>query len=67
MAKDTAMNIRISSEDLDIIKQAAKDNGFNKYSEWCLQILLDAAGKASLDDELAEIKKRLKLLEEKVA
>jgi len=63
MAKDTAMNIRVSSEDLELIKQTAKANGYDKYSEWCLSVLLDAANKTSILSEVETIKERLEALE----
>lgn len=67
MAKDTAMNIRVSSEDLELIKQTAKSNGYDKYSEWCLSVLLAAVGKTSVEDEIEELKRRVERLEQQVA
>lgn len=63
MAKDTAMNIRVSSEDLELIKKTAKANGYDKYSEWCLSVLLSAANKTSVLDEVQELKHRVEKLE----
>lgn len=63
MAKDTAMNIRVSSEDLELIKKTAKDNGYDKYSEWCLSVLLSAANKTSVLSEVEELKQRVEKLE----
>jgi len=63
MAKDTAMNIRVSSEDLELIKKTAKANGYDKYSEWCLSVLLQAANKTSVIDEVEELKHRVEKLE----
>lgn len=67
MAKDTAMNIRVSSEDLELIKTTAKANGYEKYSEWCLSVLLAAANKKSVLDEVETLKERLDRLEKKLA
>jgi predicted DNA binding CopG/RHH family protein len=63
MAKDTALNIRISSQDLELVKKAAMDNGYDKYSEWCLSILLSAANKTSVLDEVETLKQRVDKLE----
>jgi uncharacterized protein (DUF1778 family) len=67
MAKDTAMNIRVSSEDLDLIKKTAKANGYDKYSEWCLSVLLAAANKTSVLDEVESLKKRVEKIEKSIA
>lgn len=67
MAKDTAMNIRVSSEDLDLIKKTAKANGYDKYSEWCLSVLLQAANKTSVLDEVESLKQRVERLEKSIA
>lgn len=66
MAKDTAMNIRVSSEDLELIKQTAKANGYDKYSEWCLNVLLAAANKTSVLNDVETMKERLEALERAV-
>lgn len=63
MAKDTAMNIRVNSDDLELIKKTAKANGYDKYSEWCLSVLLSAANKTSVLDEVNELKRRVEKLE----
>jgi len=63
MAKNKSINIRVSEEDLDLIKQTAGDNGYSQYSEWCLKILLDACGKTSLEDELKALRERVERLE----
>lgn len=67
MAKDTAMNIRVSSEDLELIKQTAKANGYDKYSEWCLSVLLTACNKTSITDEVDQLKQRVDKLEKLIA
>ena len=64
MAKNTAMNIRVSSEDLELIKETARENGYDKYSEWCLKVLLDAAGKNTIEDELKALRERVERLEQ---
>ena len=67
MAKDTAMNIRVSSEDLELIKATAKANGYEKYSEWCLSVLLAAANKTSVLDEVEALKQRMDRLESRMS
>lgn len=67
MAKDTAMNIRVSSEDLELIKTTAKANGYDKYSEWCLSVLLQAASKTSVLEDVEELKQRVKKLEQLIS
>lgn len=64
MARDKGINIRVSEEDLNLIKQTANDNGYDKYSEWCLKILLDACGKTSIEDELKALRERVERLEQ---
>lgn len=67
MAKDTAMNIRVSSEDLELIKKTAKANGYDKYSEWCLSVLLSAANKTSVLEEVETLKQRVEKIEKLIA
>lgn len=56
MAKTNQIGIRVSDEDLELIKQTAREQGYEKYSEWCLNILLTACGKTSLEDELKALR-----------
>ncbi len=63
MAKDTAMNIRVSSQDLELIKKTAKANGYDKYSEWCLKVILNATGKTPIEDEIKALRERIERLE----
>lgn len=66
MNKDAAMNIRINSQDLARIKKTAKSQGYSEYSKWCLDVLLNATGKRTLEQELEILQQRVEKLEQKV-
>ena len=40
--KDTTLNMRISSSELSLIKQAAQAQGYKKYQAWVHDVLLKA-------------------------
>jgi len=64
MNKDTAMNIRINSQDLARIKKTAKSQGYSEYSKWCLDVLLNASGKKSLEEQVELLQQRVEALEQ---
>ncbi|MEM6402275.1 MAG: hypothetical protein AAF757_18955 [Cyanobacteria bacterium P01_D01_bin.116] len=63
MAKSNQIGIRVNKEDFDLIVNTAREQGYERYSEWCLKILLDACGKTSIEDELQALRERVEKLE----